>query len=211
MFIRHLTTRISDGSPGQNQVAKMNDKLPATPAEAEAGEPLAASGLLGCRATGEACNDPSGTTFRIIDNTRTKLGEMDDYPGAMATLINALKAKGVRSEEIRFKHDDIVHLDHYVVILRGDALKLVDRLNETEPSGLPRQQSRQRHLRIVKLLSSMRRFAHILLQCCGYLCHSIWKIGYKRNVPNDPSSATRPTGRVDCNPSAMAGFAAAHG
>ena len=29
--------------------------------------------------------------------------------------------------------------------------------------------------------------------------------------PNDPSSATRPTGRNDCNRSAMAGFAAAHG
>ena len=28
---------------------------------------------------------------------------------------------------------------------------------------------------------------------------------------NDPSSATRPTGRVDCNSDAMAGFAAAHG
>ena len=29
--------------------------------------------------------------------------------------------------------------------------------------------------------------------------------------PNDPSSATRPTGRVDGNSDAMAGFAAAHG
>ena len=30
-------------------------------------------------------------------------------------------------------------------------------------------------------------------------------------MPNDPSSATRPTRRVDWNSSAMAGFAAAHG
>jgi len=29
--------------------------------------------------------------------------------------------------------------------------------------------------------------------------------------PNDPSSATRPTGRHDCNGDAQAGFAAAHG
>ena len=29
--------------------------------------------------------------------------------------------------------------------------------------------------------------------------------------PNDPSSATRPAGRGDCNSDAMAGFAAAHG
>jgi DNA-binding transcriptional regulator YiaG len=30
-------------------------------------------------------------------------------------------------------------------------------------------------------------------------------------TPNDPSSATRPAGRHDCNSDAMAGFAAAHG
>ena len=29
--------------------------------------------------------------------------------------------------------------------------------------------------------------------------------------PNDPSSATRPTGRTNCNRDALAGFAAAHG
>jgi hypothetical protein len=29
--------------------------------------------------------------------------------------------------------------------------------------------------------------------------------------PNDPSSATRPTGRYDCKPRRHAGFAAAHG
>jgi len=31
------------------------------------------------------------------------------------------------------------------------------------------------------------------------------------HTPNDPSSATRPTGRTDCNSDATAGFAAAHG
>jgi hypothetical protein len=30
-------------------------------------------------------------------------------------------------------------------------------------------------------------------------------------LANDASSATRPAGRVDCNQSVMAGFAAAHG
>jgi len=30
-------------------------------------------------------------------------------------------------------------------------------------------------------------------------------------IPNDPSSATRPSGRVDCKPWHHAGFAAAHG
>src|ERR1051325_5625678 len=38
-------------------------------------------------------------------------------------------------------------------------------------------------------------------------------IGFKarRRRPNDPSSATRRTGRNDCNSDALAGFAAAHG
>ena len=34
---------------------------------------------------------------------------------------------------------------------------------------------------------------------------------YYGKSPNDPSSATRPAGRLDCNRDAMAGFAAAHG
>ena len=36
--------------------------------------------------------------------------------------------------------------------------------------------------------------------------HGVWTL-----VPNDPSSATRHTGRHDCNRDAHAGFAAAHG
>ena len=32
-----------------------------------------------------------------------------------------------------------------------------------------------------------------------------------RFMANDPSSATRPAGRVNCDQSAMAGFAAVHG
>jgi hypothetical protein len=40
----------------------------------------------------------------------------------------------------------------------------------------------------------------------GWL-HASWRA----MQANDPSSATRPAGRVDCNRDAMAGFAAAHG
>ena len=43
-----------------------------------------------------------------------------------------------------------------------------------------------------------------------------WETGLWMNhrlevQPNDPSSATRPTGRMDCKPRRYAGFAAAHG
>ena len=60
---------------------------------------------FGRRVIGESSDDawPGSITFREINNSRVKLTEMDDDPAAMASLINALKAKGVRSEEIRFK------------------------------------------------------------------------------------------------------------
>src|SRR5260370_41545556 len=48
----------------------------------------------------------------------------------------------------------------------------------------------------------------------GFHCHGILPVALSSSAldpPNDPSSATRRTGRVDCNHSAMAGFAAAHG
>jgi hypothetical protein len=40
--------------------------------------------------------------------------------------------------------------------------------------------------------------------------HGAPTLGEVFKMHNDPSSATRPTGRNDCNQSAMAGFAAAH-
>ena len=62
-----------------------------------------------------------------------------------------------------------------------------------------------------------------LLETCGEgatLATDDWKYTHPMEnekgirtleMPNDPSSATRPTRRVDCNLDAMAGFAAAHG
>ena len=41
----------------------------------------------------------------------------------------------------------------------------------------------------------------------GWEAYNLWRALRS----NDPSSATRPTGRLDCNSDAMAGFAAAHG
>ena len=52
--------------------------------------------------------------------------------------------------------------------------------------------------------SFYKKFCH----ACQLL-FGIFHSGAKR--PNDPSSATRPTGRVDCNREPGAGFAAAHG
>ena len=43
------------------------------------------------------------------------------------------------------------------------------------------------------------------MKVCGVM------VGCDSVPPNDPSSATRPAGRYDCNRDAQAGFAAAHG
>jgi len=60
--------------------------------------------------------------------------------------------------------------------------------------------------------------SQVLLAKAAELSEFIHDLGAKLLVSkdrqkgtNDPSSATRPTRRVDCNRSAMAGFAAAHG
>ena len=59
-----------------------------------------------------------------------------------------------------------------------------------------------------RLLSRGRKLG--LVYCCLNVDvgRHVW---YARKQANDPSSATRPTGRTDCNSDAMAGFAAAHG
>ena len=44
-----------------------------------------------------------------------------------------------------------------------------------------------------------------------WLAFSGWNCRWWLHRPNDPSSATRRTGRNDCNHDALAGFAAAHG
>jgi hypothetical protein len=51
----------------------------------------------------------------------------------------------------------------------------------------------------------------VVLRPIGILIERSARKSNREHSPNDPSSATRPTGRHDCNSNAMAGFAAAHG
>jgi hypothetical protein len=72
-----------------------------------------------------------------------QLAEVDDYPSAMAVLVESLKRKGVRLDEHRFQDGDITHLNKYVTIIRGDAAELLHRAYESIERGGPTQQGSQ--------------------------------------------------------------------
>ncbi len=61
---------------------------------------------------------------------------MQDYPGPLAAIVNALKDKGVRLDITRFNDADITHLKQNVVILRGNAYKALHRALKRVPSRI---------------------------------------------------------------------------
>ena len=175
------------------------------------------SAWLGDSSIGKSGDDPwrGSVTFREIDNTRSELGKVDDYPGAMAVLVDALKAKGVRPEEIRFEDADVVRNEHYIVVLRGDACKLLDRLNESQPSPLARKKTGLQLLAdtlgrlgravvcngiaAVQVHARAPRFVQIVLGCrpVAAILNRAYRVFVSHacvKSPNDPSSATRRQG-----------------
>src|SRR5437660_822886 len=84
--------------------------------------------------------DPSGfTVFRTINNTGIENAEMDDFPGVLPTIIRALKEEGVRCNKRSFADKDIVHLDKYVMIIRGKSGRLLDPLLHSTPCSISRK------------------------------------------------------------------------
>jgi hypothetical protein len=89
-------------------------------------------------------SNPSGVaTFWQIDNRGSELAEMDDYPGAMAVFIDALKREGVRFNEADFKDGDVTHLNKYITIFRGEAAEFLHRACESIEGGSPAQEMPQ--------------------------------------------------------------------
>jgi len=122
----------------------------------------APSGLLD-RFRSKSCNPSAVTVFWEIDNTRTKLAEMDDYPGVIPVVVEALKRKGVRVDESCFKHPDISNPNKYIMVLRGEAGRILDPLFEREPCSLAREQVGQGYLRRLHL-----RLASFIRRRCGH-------------------------------------------
>lgn len=85
----------------------------------------------------EPCDDGILPALGAVNDSDSELGEMECHPGAMAILIDALKKKGVRFDEVSVVHGDISHHDHYVVTIRGGAAKVLHRAFESVPRRLP--------------------------------------------------------------------------
>ena len=66
-----------------------------------------------------------------------KLTKMQDFPGAMAVLVESLERKGMRFDESSFKDGDTTHSNKHVTIIRGDAAEFLHRAYQSIESGLP--------------------------------------------------------------------------
>ena len=114
--------------------------------------------------------------LRPIKDSGFDLSEMADYPGAMPVLIEALKEKGVRLDELSFDDDEIVYLNQNVVILRGAALELVHRAFQSDEGSLSREEMRQGKLSFAEFLRILRsRVFHLI-----YACGKIINLAHKR-------------------------------
>jgi hypothetical protein len=74
------------------------------------------SNSSGRRMRVEPSND--ALSVRSVDDTDSQLRKMEDYPGALAIVINALKQKGMRFAEESFKNGDISNDNYYAVTIR---------------------------------------------------------------------------------------------
>lgn len=89
---------------------------------------------------GQKSSDDSrliGHPAREVNHPGLDLRKVYDYPSAMAVLVDALKNKGVRFDELSFKNGDITYLKENIVILRGAAYKLIDRSLKGSPCCFP--------------------------------------------------------------------------
>ena len=103
-----------------------------------AGTPdIACSDLLGRRRMGtKSCDDRLQLPLRTVNNPESKLGEMKSYPGVISVVIDALKKKGMRFEEVSLKNGDITYNNKNIVVFRGDAAKVLHRAFHGVPCGM---------------------------------------------------------------------------
>ena len=160
-----------------------------------AGQPVRCSAWLGRRILmlthslrGGRRKPGDGSTRPLlgsVDDAGNNLGVVRNYPGAMSVLIDAMKKKGVRFDELSFEHGDITYQNQNVVVLRGAAYEVVHRAFKGEPRRIPRKERWQGYLRGVRLCLARH------LGC--FKLSGEFKVVHKRaSRPNESSSATRP-------------------
>jgi hypothetical protein len=128
----------------------------------------------------KSCNDPAGALLGAIDNLNTELAEMLNYPGPMAVLIESLKRKGVRLDELDFRDGDITHKNQYVAVIGGDAAECLHRIYDGLERGLTGEQVMQ-DARL--FLKSRRCGAHAVDSTFGINENLVV---HNCSLPNDP-------------------------
>jgi hypothetical protein len=96
---------------------------------------MASSGIRGVGA--ESSDDRLRPALGAMNHPDSELGEMKNYPGVIAVLIDALKKKGMRFDEKSFFNGDITHHNNYIVTIRGAAAEVLHRAFHGIPSGVP--------------------------------------------------------------------------
>jgi hypothetical protein len=89
----------------------------------------------------KSCDDWFGLPLGSVNNTESKLGKMKPYPGVIAVVIDALKKKGMRFEEVSLKNGDITYDNKNIVVFRGDTAKVLNRAFHGSPRSVPTHQT----------------------------------------------------------------------
>ena len=146
--------------------------------------PSSSSDLLGrWRMWTKACNDWLWSKHGPVNDRKDKLREMQPYPGVLSDIIDALKKKGMRFDEVSLDNGDIRYLDNNIVVFRGDAAKLLHCAFHRLPSGVSRKKMRQYDLRLSGLFRTLRGIRASVIKRLHTLTGR-FKCVHKYNLPN---------------------------
>jgi len=126
-----------------------------------------------------SADNPRGTTLGPVNNMHYNLSEVANYRGSMPVLIDALKKKGVRFDELSFGDGEITYLNQNVVVLRGAAYEVIHRAFHGEECGITGKKVRQRNLRLCGCSELTTRFLN-----CFRIYRKIVEMIHKRSLPN---------------------------
>ena len=133
----------------------------------------------------DSADNSLGAALGPVNNMHYNLSEVADYAGAMPVLIDALKKKGVRFDELGFDDGEITYLNQNVVVLRGDAYEVVHRAFHGDEGGLARKQVWQNNLSLRRIAHTALRLSLRLVNCLHAGIDSVNVIFHKRSLPKD--------------------------
>jgi len=129
----------------------------------------------------KTCDDGFSLELWSVNDTEHELREVETYPGALACIVDALKKKGVRFDEVGLVNGDVGNLNHNIVVFRGDSVKLLKRALHGEPCRMSAHQTSQNGSLFVNGLRRLARGIHAKIL-------KVAQIAHRRNFPNCDSA-----------------------